>query len=257
MELAIFGTVSLVSLAILIGFSILPFYVVYWIGRKSGIRVLQLFFPILLLSGSLSWAIVSYRVFSEGCSTVPKNFHLISSMKKQDGIFVEANKFNYLELVEYGVFQFVESEQNTTQIRRTFAIKKRSEYEQPPMYLTEVQFISKEDAKAEYLVRRSPIEKVKYWWNPPIFIEGLEILEKDSGKVVAKATELVFGGGLTGAYMRAIGGDQDFEKLSCGYASSDIGPWRPTLTSRKRFEQYIIADVEFLRRATMPPKNQQ
>jgi hypothetical protein len=70
----------------------------------------------------------------------------------------------------------------------------------------------------------------------------LRVVERATGRVTASATDVLFGGGIVSLYMRLLGGDQDFEYVSCGYASRDIGPWRPSLVSRPRFTQYEVAD---------------
>ena len=97
-----------------------------------------------------------------------------------------------------------------------------------------------------------PLKSVGYWWSPPIFKAEIQVQEGPSGTVIATATDLIIGGGLVGHYLRLFGGDQDYEYLSCGYASPNIGPWRPSLTSRPGFSQYEDADLAFVIRALTP-----
>jgi energy-coupling factor transporter transmembrane protein EcfT len=95
---------------------------------------------------------------------------------------------------------------------------------------------------SSHVLMQMPAKNTKYRWAlPPKQLE-MRVVERATGLVTASVTDVVFGEGLIGLYLRLLGRDQDFEILSCGYASSDIGPWRPTLTSRPRFTQYKDAD---------------
>jgi hypothetical protein len=97
-------------------------------------------------------------------------------------------------------------------------------------------------------------EQESGWWSPPIYRHAIHVTEKSAVRLFAKATDLVIGGGLLSWFMRLAGGDQDYDYLSCGYASADIAPWRPTLSGRKRASQYMHADRDFVRRALSPGK---
>jgi hypothetical protein len=93
-----------------------------------------------------------------------------------------------------------------------------------------------------HVLMQMPAKHTKYRWALPLKQLEMRVVERATGLVTASATDVVFGKGVIGLYLRLLGRDQDFEVLSCGYASSDIGPWRPTLTSRPRFTQYKDAD---------------
>ncbi len=80
----------------------------------------------------------------------------------------------------------------------------------------------------------------------------LEVTEQSSGRVFARASELVFGGDLHSVYMKLFGGNQDYQYLSCGYVSAEAGPWRPSSESPLRVKQYADADVNFQVRALRP-----
>lgn len=86
----------------------------------------------------------------------------------------------------------------------------------------------------------------------PVYHARLLLKERDSGKLLAEASETVFGGGLAGLYLRAIKRDQDQRYLACGYVSPDIGTWRPTLSSDPRYRAYGEADAKFVRNSLQP-----
>lgn len=109
-----------------------------------------------------------------------------------------------------------------------------------------------ENETARYVVKILPWENLDRWWSPPIYKAGYIVQEIKSGKVIASASELIFGGGVTGFVMRIIGGDQDYELRGCGYISKDIGLVRPTLSTRTRGNDYYVADLEFLTKALTP-----
>jgi|GEM_PF-5894375 len=99
------------------------------------------------------------------------------------------------------------------------------------------------------IVNALPHRESNLWWSPPIYEAVVEIRDANSEQVLAKGTDLIFGGGFIGKYLRILGGDQDFERLSCGYASPIIGPWRPTLSSRPGVAEYLQADLKLLKMA--------
>lgn len=84
------------------------------------------------------------------------------------------------------------------------------------------------------------------WWHPPIYREKIEVRDRETNDLLVSASDIIFGGGLVGKIMRLFGGDQDFEKLSCGYASRQVGPWRPTLSTRDRYKEYMDADISLI-----------
>ena len=104
----------------------------------------------------------------------------------------------------------------------------------------------------DFVILMRPPAQIASWWGAPISRQHIKAAERSTGRVMAEATDLVFGGGLLSWYMKLIGGDQDFQYLSCGYASADIGPWRPSLSSRPREKQYRDADLNLLDKAANP-----
>jgi hypothetical protein len=240
MESLIFGGVSLVMLAIFFALSAMPAYVAYWIGSKTSIYLLRWALPVLVIAVPCTWAATSYLVFKRDCETVQKPLFLSSPIDKPDGIFVEGPHLGGKELIESGAFNFIEQPHDNDTIRRDFANR--------------AEWVSLSSSKTEFVAKELPPELVEYWWAPPIYRYEIHVTEKSSGRLLAKATDLVFGGGLLSWYMSLIGGDQDFRRLSCGYISADIGPWRPTLASRPYFGYYLRADSDFLVKALSPNK---
>jgi hypothetical protein len=251
MEVLIFGTVGLITFAVFIGVSAFPAIAAYWIGRRIRIPYLRWMPLAVVIAVPLAWAIASYFTFKEGCASVPPPTFFNSPRTKADGFLLNGNHIRWDALIESGAFQFVEEPWNGTKIRRNYAGQKQ--YERSPVPV-KVEWVLPSSSKSEYIVAETRPELVEYWWNPPIYRYGIEVKEKKSGQLLAKATELVFGGGIAGTYMRALGGDQDFEYVSCGYTSRKIDAWRPSLSSRPRFTEYQDADLTFLIRALSPLK---
>jgi hypothetical protein len=94
-------------------------------------------------------------------------------------------------------------------------------------------------------VFKAPIKNVGVL-SAPLYLVTHEIKNIKTGERLARAEDIVFGGGILGPYMALLGGDQDAEYKSCGYAGSSSGSWRPTLTSDPRMKQYINADVRLV-----------
>ena len=84
------------------------------------------------------------------------------------------------------------------------------------------------------------------WWAPALQVLEYEVREAGTGRLLARASDTLFGGGIASPFLRLLGGDQDFDRLSCRYASASIGPWRPTLSGRPGVAQYGRADINLL-----------
>jgi hypothetical protein len=249
MEVLIFGIVGLAVFAIFVGVSAFPAIAAYFIGTKFRTPYVRWIPLAIVVAAPLIWGVASYSAFKDGCKSVPPATFVASPQTKADGFLLSGTHIRWDPLIERGAFRFVEVPLNDTKIRRNFAGEKQ--YKRSPVPV-KTEWVAPSSAKSEYVVNETPAERVEYWWKPPIYKYGLEVREKKSGRLLASATDLVFGGGIAGTYMRAIRGDQDFEYVSCGYASAAIDTWRPSLTSRPRFAEYQDADLKFLLRALSP-----
>lgn len=255
MEQLIFGFVSLITFCVFLALSALPFYLANRIGNMFDVQVkrvgLRFLLPVLLLAIVAAWVWATYFVFKRDCRRVPEPTFLTSLGTRPDGFsFYEDETVHPMggirwdEMIERGHFLYVDSENGR---RRQCAGTTRSE--NPKIVNVETRCDAFTAPKAETSVYMLRENRVNYWWHPPIYTAEIQVKDKPLGTVIAAASDLIIGGGLVGLYLIAIGGDQDYEYLSCGYASTDIGPWRPSLTSRPRFSQYTEADVTFVVRA--------
>ncbi len=250
MEVLIFGVAGLVMLAIFLGMSALPAIIAYGVGRQFSARYLRWLLPSVAIALPIGWASAGYSAFKASCASLPNQAFVFAPVNAPEGFLSDAVHVDSSDLIERGLFKFVEQRQNPTKIRRDFAGDKQ--YPRSPIPV-KTKWGPITELTSEHVVTESMELQGDRWWKPPIYIHSLEVKELKSGRVLAKATDLVFGGGILGRYMRLLGGDQDFEHVSCGYASVDVGAWRPSLTSRPRFAQYREADAAFLLRALNVP----
>lgn len=250
MEILIFGVVGLVMLAIFLGVSALPAIIAYGVGRQFGVRYLRWLLPCLVIASPIGWTYAGYSAFKASCASLPTQAFVFAPVGAPEGFLSDAVHVDSSDLIERGLFKFIEQRQNSTKIRRDFAGDKQ--YPRSPIPV-KTEWVPITESESEFVVTESMEQQVDRWWRPPIYINSLEVKELKSGRLLAKATDLVFGGGILGPYMRLLGGDQDFERVSCGYASADVGAWRPSLTSRPRFAQYRESDAAFLLRALNVP----
>lgn len=246
MEILIFGVAGLVMLAVFLGVSALPAVIAYGVGRRSGARYLRWVLPSLAIGLPIAWASAGYSTFKAACSSLPAPEFVSAPAVAPEGILSNALHVSASDLIERGVFRFVEQPLGSAKVRRDFAGEKT--YPTSPIPV-KTEFVPTTASKGEYVVTESLERQADRWWKPPIHTHILQVKEAKTGRLLAKATDLVFGGGILGPYMRLIGGDQDFEFVSCGYASEGVGAWRPSLSSRPRFVQYREADAAFLGRA--------
>lgn len=251
----IYGVFSLIFLVLFLAVSAIPFYVASRIGRVFDEKVkpigLRFLFPGLMLCAVVAWAIASKVAFERACHDLPSPAFFQSLNTKPSGFtsYVDKTATSYGgkrwdRAIETGDFQFVKSQYGSICAGVT-----RSESPK----IIEVKHCQKvPETNSRVEVHMLPLKPVSYWWSPPIFEAEIQVQEGPSATVIATAKDLIIGGGLVGRYLRFFGGDQDYEYLSCGYASTDIGPWRPSLTSRPRFSEYEDADLAFVVRALTP-----
>ncbi|WP_306606819.1 hypothetical protein [Azonexus sp.] len=252
MEFVIFGTANLIALMLLVALTVLPLYLLSLIGQRLGhfigFQAMRWILPIFGTGLAAAWGLASFSAFEKACHSVPGVIVLSRPNVEPSGFVVRGRsnrsfgslEFNWPTALETGAFQFVDAEGG----RRCLGKK---ENERALLFPTTHDCDLSD--QPGMIVDVLPHARSSLWWYPPIFEATIEIREFDSGRVLAKATDLVFGGGLTGKYLRLLGGDQDFEHLSCGFALSDIGPWRPSLVSHPRFSEYLHADLKLIKLA--------
>lgn len=245
MELFIFGFVGLVTLVIYGGILLVPAAVAYFIGSLFRPRYLRWLLASLVLALPVAWAFAGYAAFREGCSSLPKQEFMSHPPSRPESLRISKTHVNAEDLIQRGIVRLVERDFTETIVNRLTAGERKYAHAPIPV---ETDSIPAAQAESAYLVTESE-QKIARWWNPPLFLVALTVKERDSGRELARATDLVFGGGMIGEYLQIFWGDQDFDRLSCGYASPDVGAWRPTLSSRPRFTQYREADAAFLQRA--------
>lgn len=233
-------------LAVFLGLSALPAVIAYRVGRKFSVQYLRWLLPGLVIALPIGWAGAGYLTFTASCTSLPTQAFVFAPGSAPEGILSNAEHIDSSDLIERGVFKFVEWSQNSTRVRRDFAGDKQ--YPSSPIPV-KTEWVPIDGLRSEHVVTESMERLADRWWKPPIHIHAIEVKEMKSGRLLAKATDLVFGGGILALYMRLLGGDQDFEYVSCGYASASVGAWRPSLASRPRFAQYKEADAAFLARA--------
>jgi len=250
MEVLIFGIAGLAMLAIFLGVSALPALIAHRVGRQFSARYFRWLLPCLVIGLPIGWASAGYSTFKASCASLPTQEFVFAPASAPEGILSNAEHVDSADLIERGVFKFVERRLNFTKVRRDFAGEKQ--YPRSPIPV-KTEWVPITGLKSEHVVTESMERQADRLWKPPIHIHTLEVKEVKSGRLLAKATDLVFGGGILGPYMRLLGGDQDFEHVSCGYASASVGAWRPSLASRPRFAQYREADAAFLSRALNAP----
>lgn len=251
MEIVIYGTGNLIAIAIFVSLSALPFYLFHLVGAGVGGRIkcrsLRWWLPLGMFGLVSAWAYASFMTYKNACKSVPGITSFSTPSNVPIGFTVLPAKNGHIGGMEYspegvletGVFQFYDSEGG----RRCIGEKAREDVSVYPI-TNQCDRSLRSGLVVDILPHRVSAQR---WWSPPIYEAVIEVREANSNQVLAKGTDLIFGGGMVGMYLRLLGGDQDFDRLSCGFSSPVIGPWRPTLTSRPRFAEYIQADLTLLR----------
>lgn len=236
MEIVIFKSADILAIWIFLSLTALPFLLLGRYGKYLTSRFdlphLKWLLPLAALMVIGLWLIYSINAFQTACRTARgiEVFTKIQSPPVGFSIAAPINPFDDWHGLEFGhdvkqgIFQFVDVGKH----RR--CASNECDMSAVPQFSVHV---LNERAK-------------NLWWHPPLYESTIELRDIQSDGVLAKATDIVFGGGLIGKYMRLLGGDQDFEHISCGYASSEIGPWRPSLASRPRVNEYARADTALL-----------
>jgi hypothetical protein len=243
MEVIIFGFFNLLYFAIIAGVPFLALYLLYLLSKRVKRFGLLLFITLSILP--LIWAGGSYLLFKDICSAAKppivyfkptqhidsiliddtgiRNFTMIPASFSDISLLIDNNKLTFFEVTEG-------FENNQYFIRHS---KKQEQ-------------IKIAQPQSQYKILLSAPTKIAQWWLAPIYKADISIIDIAQNKPILKATDWIFGGGLTGIYLRLIGGDQDYNYLSCGYISNEIGTWRPTLSANPRQSQYLKSDSDLI-----------
>lgn len=245
----IYGIANLAAIVIFLSLTALPFYLLFLLGRTLGRRAslpaIKWLLPLAAIALVTAWAVASVRTFQRACDAHLGREAALAYRGQAKGLVVrDATRtfppragFDWQPVLETRTVEFVDIDRQ----------RMCSGDKQHPRLPYSIQRSCDMSPRPELVVQVHPIRPVQHWWHPPIFEVSTDVTEVVSGPVLARATDIVFGGGLVGKYMRLFGGDQDYEFLSCGYASKNIGPWRPSLASHPRFGQYREADLALIK----------
>ena len=255
MEVLLFGIVNLIYVVVLTApLWILVSASVYSFRRGKGrpvVRRLSVAVPVVAISCAAAWAYASHTLFVHTCRSITPVQIFSAPSVNQRGFRVE--KFpaiveftrgtpDFMQLLVGGPFEFVD---DFDYFGRRLCKKEVSTGSRVRFESTH-QCDHLSGLKSNYAIYGIPPKRVERWWGPPVYILTFEVMEIESRSVVARATDVLLGDSHTSRYLRLMGGDQDFKLRSCGYASTDVGPFRPSLVGRPRMSQYSAADANFI-----------
>ncbi len=208
--------------------------------------------PAVAALAVLAWGRAGYARFERDCAAARPAAWPDVAVARPVGVAIDADRgapwseFHWDALVQSGVAGFVD----VAGVRWCAGPAARPDVRELPVLRDCSAF---DGRQPEFVVHVRAPEPVAKRWHWPEYRVIVEVEERATGQARVRATELVFGGGPVGVVLRAIrGGDQDFARLGCGYASAGIGPWRPTLSSRPQFAAYRRADRALVAAAVAP-----
>lgn len=247
MEQLIFGTANLVFFALFLAAIAAPILAAYYIGKKFKLIAARWLFPCVAVAVPIFWAYASNAQYKKVCaaSIAPQFFS--KPALKQNGYAIEqepiglfvVSSFDPEISYRFDDFSFIQIGANIRHKKNSNGTKQAD--------------LAENAREAAYIVKTLAWKRLELWWKPPIYIAEFHVEEIRTKKVIARASELVFGGGLTSMFMRLLGGDQDYEFRGCGYVSKEIGLYRPTLSTRaQRMSAYQNVDQDFVTRALTP-----
>lgn len=246
-QFLIFGAFNLLAYGLLFAICAVPLALLGRVGMRMGAygRWLRWVLPAAAVCVVVAWALASYRAFADACRTAPP-VEIFAARHRATGMVVAGydrglpgGRFNSAALLESGLVSFVDHSGR----RECLSFDEQT---QPPRASVTAHCPQFEGAKPGVVLDFQEPARIDRWWWPPVYRDVIDLRDAATGSLLARATDVVFGGGLVGYYLRAYHGDQDFSHLSCGYASADIGPMRPTLLGRPRMNQYRSADLHFI-----------
>ncbi|HEX2547985.1 MAG TPA: hypothetical protein VHL79_24080 [Ramlibacter sp.] len=214
-----------------------------WVGRQTRFPALGWVLPLALAGAVVAWIATGISAFRKACAAstavevlasidAPARGIALVQESKATGVLALRTSFAWGALLESGSLEFVDLE---TGQRRCRGVKT---HERQPAFPIESRCdMSVAPAVDVHLL--AP-QRASAWM--PIWRMQVEVRDHRTRAVLVRATDIVFGGGLLGSFMRLFKGDQDYAFLSCGYLSREIGPWRPSLSTRPQFDQYSRAD---------------
>jgi hypothetical protein len=259
MDILIFLAIgNLIAFSFLIGIPVLiaraAFRAGRTVGEQKGIPAARWIFFLLVVGVPSAWIAAGYLVFEKRCSTLPKPEFLSHAESKPISFLVDDRALysfhrwaSVRDLLEVGKFRFYEKPRPEGGPPYDRAYSRRDLYGPEWRQLERISI-----KPSQYGLVFSELHQASDWWLPPIYLSNISVQEVASGKVLAKASELVYGGGIVGLYLRMIGRDQDYDYLSCGYISKEIGAFRPSLVANPRHGQYQNVEGRLVLHALTP-----
>ncbi|MFA6284511.1 MAG: hypothetical protein WCT30_00720 [Desulfurivibrionaceae bacterium] len=249
MEVILFLIPVVIIYGVLIVFPILIAYIAFKIGQlidlTAGIFAFQWIAPVIVIGIPAAWVFAGYKVFQEQCASVRPPSFVSFPKSRPDGFLLEEkgitqNPYHRICFIyEYKKQLPFEYFEHGTQpfVSRCFSNGKS-------------QIVSQ--VTSEYALVFMPPKRVEYWWNPPIYLSEMVVIERSSQKILATASDLLFGGGIIGLYLSLPKMSNDYRYISFGFASREVGLWRPKDNHNPRFNQYLRADADFISKALTP-----
>jgi hypothetical protein len=237
-----YGIGGLLIVAVFLALTVLPLFILGKIGSQVLGRSFRWIAPGLALVLIAAWSFASYEQFRNECRKHGdiEGFGRLS--ERPNGFEVRGYRepffhygFSWDKALARGTVEFVDVD--------------RGRYCRTPdtsLYSSRCEALG--SAKSSLVIEALP-PQIPHWWVPPLQRREFVVREAGTQRVLARASDVLFGGGLTSMYLRLLGGDQDYQYLSCGYASKDIGPYRPSRAGRPRIGQYEAADLRLLVKA--------
>ncbi len=246
-----------------LGIPILTAYIALKVGRlvdgKDGAFIFQWIVPVVVIGVPAVWTFAGYMTFQTECKNVPSpsfkffpesqpdSFYLDQSGIKQSPYHRSSSIYKQLTFWFYEEgYRGGDGPRGTgfQYLRRTYSDGQRQYWD------GRIEYVPEPLSKYAFVLSRP--NRIDYWWRPPIYISESIVIERSSNKELAKASDLIFGGGIIGIYFSIIKNSVEYSYLSCGFASEDIGTWRPKNGRDPRRNQYLQADLNFLSTALGP-----
>lgn len=177
------------------------------LGYKTAATVM--FLVVFSLPGL--WMFAAWGLFKSECERNPPSVAVGTTFVEERGLLLKTPVQRVREhihgLRSLGAIDYVEGEYQGQYVRQFERATERSD-----MPRSQISFVTTDLIAVSALL--------------PVYRHNLQVQEVSSNRVLTEANEIVFGGGLTGMYMRFFKG-QNYERLGCGYVDGSVRPWRP------------------------------
>jgi hypothetical protein len=211
------------------------------------------FLPFVFLVLPSVWGVVSYRTFIAACDVQDKDDFVGRYETPLDGFVVDNGELQKKPFYKSVSVQGALYDAEKIKFYDMYFNNVENNFQREVYRRSKNSSSNVAEPPGEFVFKVLPIQRMKSILFSPIYKVSYQVEELRNHRVLARGSEYVLGGGLLGSYLKAIFGEnfsndrEEYNYISCGYASKKPIAWRPMSQKNPSYEIYNIADAVLLK----------